>query len=142
MREVLRVMVSLLVVVTFVAVGISVALLFSLASEGGFGSMGIGPSPPRGEHDLGLGYGSILGGMSGFFVALTVVWGIYRNRTFFCWFGAVGISAPAILLACLIPTWGYPIIIEVPALLVPALCAGFLHSQAKAARQGGHSDGV
>ena len=142
MREVLRPMVSLLVVVTFVAVGILAGILFSLPS-GGLGAAAGGGHGGSPSYSLAYPQGIVLvGGASGFFLALAVVWGICRNHTLSRWFGATSISALAILLACLIPSWHYPFIFEIAALLVPVLCGGFLYAEAKAARHGDPSVGA
>jgi hypothetical protein len=142
MREVLRALVSLLVVVTFVAVGALAGILFSQPSGGLGAAAGGGHGVSTGfslAHQQGI---VLVGAAFGFFLALGVVWGICRNHTLSRWFGAISISALAILLACLIPVWHYPLMMEFAALLVPVLCAGFLYAEAKAARQADSSAGA
>jgi hypothetical protein len=77
----------------------------------------------------------VVAGASGFILALAVVLGIFRNNALSRWFGALSISALAILLAHLVPAWR-------GSLLVLVLCAGFLYAEAKAARKGGSSAGA
>lgn len=142
MREVLRALVSLLVVITFVAVGILVGILFSLPS-GGLGAAAGGGHGGSPGYSLGRQEGIVLvGGAFGLVLAFAVVWGIFRNHALSRWFGALIISALAILLACLIPGWHYPFLFEVVALLVPVLCGGFLYVEAKAPRQVAPSAGA
>jgi hypothetical protein len=122
MIAVLRAIVSLLVIVAFVAVGALVGIVFSLPSGGLAAAAG-------GGHGGSLSYSLahqqaivLVGGASGLLLALAVSWGILRNYAISRWLGAASISVLSILLACLIPVWRYPLIFEVPALLVPLLC--------------------
>jgi len=126
--------VSLLVLVAFAAIGALVGLFFSLPS-GGLGAA------PGGGHGEPAGYSLIhqhvivaVGITSGLALAFVVVWGIWRNHVPLRWFGATSVSALAILLACLIPVWRYPLLFEVASLLVPVLCGAFLYAESKRTR--------
>lgn len=140
MRAALRTLLSLLVVIAFIAVGVVLGILFSLPS-GGLGAAAGGGHGVLGNalaHQLAVVW---LGGASGLALAVIVVWGVWRNHRLSRWFGATSVSALAILLACLVPVWHYPFLFEIAALLVPVVCAGFLYAESKG-NQGGIRTGA
>jgi hypothetical protein len=133
----LRAIVSLFVLVAFAAIGALAGILLSLPS-GGLGAA------PGGGHGGSAGNSLahpqvivLLFVACGIALALVVVWGISRNHGPSRWFGATSVSALAILLACFIPVWRYPLLFEVAALLVPVLCGAFLYTESRGARQRG-----
>jgi len=128
MRAALRTILSLLVVTAFVAVGVVLGILFSLPGGSLGAAAGGGHGVVGNAHQLAVVW---VGGAFGLALAVTVVRGVWRNHMLSCWFGAGSVSALAILLACLIPIWHYPVLFEVAALLVPVVCAGFLYAESK-----------
>jgi hypothetical protein len=139
MIAVLRTIVSLLVIVAFVAIGALIGTVFSLPS-GGLGAAAGGGHGSSSGYNLAHQQGIVLvGGASGLLLALAVAWGIWRNYAISRWLGAASVSALAILLACLIPAWHYPFMFEIAALSVPLLCAGFLYAESKGNNQSGRA---
>lgn len=141
MRDTLRALVSMLIVVTFAAVGLLSGFLFSLPS-GGFAIAGGGHGASPG-HSFAHPFGIVaVGGATGLILALAVVWGISRNHVPSQWFGALVLSGLAILLAWFIRGWHYPLLLAVGVLLVPVLCGGFLYAEARTAREHGSGAGA
>ena len=130
----MRTIVSLLVLVAFAGVGALVGVIFSLPS----GGLGVAPGGHGGSAGYSFAHQQVVVLVAvacGLAFALVVIRGIWCNHALLRWFGATSVSALAILLACFIPIWRYPVLFEAAALVAPVLCGVFLYTESKATRQ-------
>lgn len=135
-RAGLKVALSLLVIVAFVAIGALVGFVLSLPSDiiGAIAGGGHGGAHGRGptyEYTVIIAASAV-----GFAVALAVVWGMWRNNVLSRWFAATSVSALSLFLAFCLTQWQYPGVFVVAALIVPLLAGAYIYTESKAAGRG------
>ena len=142
MKTGLRIAVSLLVIVAFVAIGALVGFVISLPSDliGAIAGGGHGGAHGRGssyEHTVIIA--SSAAGLAG---AVAVVWGMWRNRVLVRWFAAISVSSFALLLAVILGMWQYHVAPVLVALVVPVIAMAYIYTESKGIRRGSQDAGA